>query len=126
FLADEFQKLRVGLQSHFDIDCPWPRIRLRIVDRHLYVHVSEIAAAEAFDQMETIGSRMAGSRPPIADGPQCCPDNGHASVNYFNESMCLRRHLGNFRSGFSVFFPTIIGDKWSALTHTVWKMQDRT
>jgi len=55
FLADEFQKFSVGLQSQIDVHLPGFRIRLRIVDRHLQIHVSKVSPVESFDQMKLFG-----------------------------------------------------------------------
>ena len=55
FLADEFQKLGIGLQSQIHVHLPRFCIRFRIVDCHFHIHVSKVSAPEPFGQMKTFG-----------------------------------------------------------------------
>src|SRR5437016_4126657 len=61
-LTDHFQQFGVGQQVHFQVRRPGSSVCLGIVNGDADLHVSEIQAPEALDNMQSLGLRTADFR----------------------------------------------------------------
>jgi hypothetical protein len=66
-VAEEFDQLRVGLQDERGAEGPGFRVRFRIVDGDLQIHVADVEAAESLDHSKGIAVRVGFERiePPV-------------------------------------------------------------
>src|SRR5215471_15437304 len=58
FQTNELEQFRVGRQARSDGDGPWFRIRLRVVNGDLNIHMAEILPMESFDHVQSVGRRL--------------------------------------------------------------------
>src|SRR5215831_15078086 len=58
FQTNKLEQFRVRRQTRTNGDGPWFRVRLRVVNGDLNIHMTEILPMEFFDHVQSVGRRL--------------------------------------------------------------------